>query len=176
MSDSRPTTWPQLLAVHRGWLGSVIFARLRDHHAVEEVLQETALAAARYETPDDPESTSKWLYRVAVRQAVLYRRREGRNGKRVREFAERVPQRDGDACPWQIVIASEQAELVQQAMQHLSAADCEILLLKYTENWSCDEIARRLGVSRSAIKSRLLRARHNLRSELLRIQDLWEIK
>jgi len=175
LSDSSTSPWPHVLAAHRGWLSSVIFARVRDHHAVEEVLQETALAASQHATPDDPTSVSKWLYRVAIRQAILYRRREGRNGKRIRSFAREVPEYDG-TCPWQILAASEQADLVQQAMQHLTAGDCEILLLKYTEHWSCEEIAERLGVSRSAVKSRLLRARKNLRTELLKLHDFQEVK
>ena len=56
-------------------------------------------------------------------------------------------------------------------MTRLSDADNEVLLLKYGENWSCREMADRLGVSSSAIKSRLMRARGNLRDELMRTNE-----
>lgn len=42
----------------------------------------------------------------------------------------------------------------------------EILLLKYKEDWSYVEIANHLGVSHSAVESRLHRARRKLRCEL----------
>ena len=78
--------------------------------------------------------------------------------------------------PYEILAASEQVELVAEAVRHLTNSDREVLLLKYTENWSCQKIATRLGVSLSAIKSRLLRARGNLRRELLRISKTWDLK
>ena len=46
----------------------------------------------------------------------------------------------------------------------------EILLLKYTEDWSYREIARQLGVSDSAIEARLHRARKRLRVELTALE------
>ncbi|NQT38292.1 MAG: sigma-70 region 4 domain-containing protein, partial [Planctomycetes bacterium] len=48
----------------------------------------------------------------------------------------------------------------------LSRRESEILMLKYTEDWSYRQIADRLGISASAVESRLHRARHRLRSEL----------
>ena len=42
--------------------------------------------------------------------------------------------------------------------------DRELLLLKYTENWTCRELAERLGIRVTAVESRLDRARQRLRS------------
>ena len=81
--------------------------------------------------------------------------------------------------PLEILLATEQADLMRTALEQLSDADHEVLLLKYAENWSCREMADRLGVSSSAIKSRLMRARGNLRAELMRLSDSndpWETK
>ena len=52
------------------------------------------------------------------------------------------------------------------ALERLSERDAEILLLKYTENWSYQQIADHLGVSHSAVESRLHRARKRMRAEL----------
>ena len=63
-----------------------------------------------------------------------------------------------------------------EPLQDLTRGDCEILLLKYTEDWSCRELADRLGVSETAIKSGLLVcARNCLRDELLRVNQNWEL-
>lgn len=167
-------SWQDVLAADRRWLGTIIFARIGDRHAVDEVLQETALAASRNCQPIDASGISKWLYRVAVRQSLLYRRRTARRQRRTQTMADREPQRV-TSDPEALVIASEQRELVQLAVGALSRGDCEILLLKYIEDWSCRQIAQRLGVSETAVKSRLLRARNTLRAELLRLNENWDL-
>ena len=48
----------------------------------------------------------------------------------------------------------------------LRARDRELLLLKYTEGWTCRELSERLGIPVSTAESRLDRARMNLREEL----------
>ena len=142
-------------------------------------MQETALATARQCEPDDPAGIGRWLYRVAVRQSLLYRRRVGRYARRIERFANISPTCGGDeqtlAIPERLVIASEQRRLVNAALETLHRGDCEILLLKYIENWSCRQIADHLGISESAVKSRLLRARNALRRELLRINEDWVV-
>ena len=54
------------------------------------------------------------------------------------------------------------------ALERLSRRDAEILLLKYTEDWSYRELALHLGASESAVEARLHRARARLRAELMR--------
>ena len=187
--------WITILQANYSWLSSVVYARLRDRHAVEVVLQETALAASKQkEATLDAEHTSRWLYRVAIRQALLYRRNQQRREKKhnglrqqaspgqrkpshsasSRYSAESSPILSTDQDPYQLLLASEQQALVQEALQKLKARDCEILMLKYNEGWSCREIASRVGVSEEAIKSRLLRARRHLRTELLRLNENWD--
>ncbi len=60
--------------------------------------------------------------------------------------------------------------LVRQAIARLPRREVEILLLKYTENWSYEQLAQRLGTSESAIESRLHRARGRLRRELAAVE------
>jgi RNA polymerase sigma-70 factor (ECF subfamily) len=49
----------------------------------------------------------------------------------------------------------------------LSPRDAEILLLKYTEDWSYRELAAHLGISESAVEARLHRARGRLRAAVI---------
>ena len=56
--------------------------------------------------------------------------------------------------------------LIREALGRLPARDAEVLLLKYTENWSCRDLAEHLGQTEAAIESRLHRARRRLRDEL----------
>ena len=71
--------WQSVLAENDPWLQAVVFARLGNRDAVDEVMQEVALAAVRQSAPlKDPTKVAPWLYRLAIRQTLLYRRKAGR--------------------------------------------------------------------------------------------------
>lgn len=172
------SNWPELMQTHRAWLSSVIYARVRNSDAVEEVLQETALAASKQsQLEHDNNGVIRWLYRVAVRQAILHLRKQSRARQRTQIAMERNDASRNEKIltenPLRILIATENRELVHRAMESLSAKDREVLMLKYYAGWTCNDAGLRLGVSPSAIKSRLLRARRNLRAELLKLDENW---
>ena len=162
--------WSSVLAQHERWLRTVIGARLGEPQAVDEVLQEVSLAAVRQRAPlNDPEKVAPWLYRLAVRQTLLYRRKQGRRRKLVDRYAQRfrpseAENRQPDPLSW--LLAEERRTQVRLAMSRLPKRDAEILLLKYNEDWSYDSLAKHLGISQSAIEARLHRARQRLRAEL----------
>jgi RNA polymerase sigma factor (sigma-70 family) len=162
--------WPRLLEENGTWLRTIVFARVGEPQAVEEVMQEVALAAVRQKAPLlDPTKVQSWLYRLAVVQSLLYRRRQGRRRKLVGRYAERTQPterdtRQPDPLGW--LLSEERHRQVRAALQRLTSRDAEILLLKYTEDWSYREIAIHLGVSESAVEARLHRARERMRAEL----------
>jgi len=173
-SSPRPLDWQALLAEHDRWLRTVVRARLGEPQAVEEVMQEVALAACQQKAPlADPAKAAPWLYRLAVRQALLYRRKQGRRRKLADGYAKRASANDRQQCqadPLGWLLADERRRLVRLALARLPKRDAEILLLKYTEDWSYMELADHLGISHSAVESRLHRARKRLRSELAALE------
>jgi RNA polymerase sigma factor (sigma-70 family) len=112
-----------------------------------------------------------WLYRIAVTRALNYRRRTGRRRKHLERYADSgaAPSDAIDADPLAWLLAEEQQQLVRQAIAALPRRDAEILLLKYTEDWTYREIAERIGASTSAVEARLHRARGRMRSKLARL-------
>ncbi|MEK6237281.1 MAG: sigma-70 family RNA polymerase sigma factor, partial [Planctomycetales bacterium] len=62
--------------------------------------------------------------------------------------------------------------LVRKALEGLARRDREILLLKYTEDWSYRRLAEQLGISVSAVEARLHRARKRLREQLAALEVL----
>jgi RNA polymerase sigma factor (sigma-70 family) len=163
--------WQAALAQHDRWLRTIAFARVREPQAVDEVMQEVALAAVRQSAPlTDAGKVAPWLYRLAVRQALLYRRKCGRRRRLTDRYADQVQHGDrsrpAELDPLSWLVAQERRGLVQKAMSQLPARDTEILLLKYTENWSYHQIAAHLGASHAAVEARLHRARARLREEL----------
>ncbi|MGE0610382.1 MAG: RNA polymerase sigma factor [Pirellulales bacterium] len=161
--------WSAAVAAHQRWMRTVILARLGERQAVDEVLQEVLLAAVKQNPKLEPDRVAPWLYRLAVIQALLYRRKQGRRRKLTERYADRVQPREGQSRsvdPLEWLLAGERQKLVRQALGRLPPRDAEILLLKYTEDWSYHELAAYLGVSHSAVEARLHRARGRLRDEL----------
>ena len=142
----------------------------------EDVLQETFLKA--YTHLDDFQGNSKfytWLVRIAVNEALmkLRKRRSDRTvpldepidtgeDEMVREIAV------WDEDPEQAYSREELAELLNQAVESLKPAYRTVFILRDIEGLSIEETAEVLGLSISAIKSRLLRARLQLREKLTR--------
>lgn len=171
-NDEQAEPVARALAEHRRWLRTVLAARGVDRDALDEVLQEAAAAAlggvARLR---DPHKLAPWLYRIAVTQAALYRRRVGRRRKLHQRFADdgAAPTEAVDDDPLGWLLADEQQQLVRRAVAALAPRDAELLLLKYTEDWTYRQLAERLGASPSAVEARLHRARGRLRAALARL-------
>ena len=169
-----PIDWTAAFAEHGRWLRTVVLARVGEPQAADEVMQELALAVLRQSAPlSDRARLAPWLYRLAATQALLYRRRHGRQRKLRSRFADRCRPteenaRDADPLTW--LLADERRGLIRAALDRLASRDAEILLLKYTEDWSYRELAEHLGISHSAVEARLHRARARLRSELAALE------
>jgi len=174
---SEPATssvdWPAVLAQHGRWLRTVVFARVGDHAAADDVMQDIATAAVdKGHQLRDPAKVAPWLYRLAVMAALQYRRREGRRRKLVDRYVQRIPLAEHDvreADPLDWLLADERRSFVRQALERLPRRDAEILLLRYTEDWSYRQLAEHLGLSISAVEARLHRARQRMRRALARL-------
>jgi RNA polymerase sigma factor (sigma-70 family) len=169
-SSASAIDWPRVLAEHDRWLRTVVYARLGEFQAVDEVMQEVSLAAVRQKAPiNDSNKVAAWLYRLAVTQTLLHRRKLGRQRKLVDRFAQRnqpteQDNRQMDPLSW--LMSEERRHKVRTAVKRMARRDAEILLLKYTEDWSYRDLAEHLGITESAVEARLHRARQRLRSEL----------
>ena len=165
-----PLTGVRALATHQGWLRRVVAARVGEPQAVDEVMQEVALAAVAQRSPlHNPARAAVWLYRLAVRHVLLYRRKTGRAAvagragmrpARRRAPSTRQPRR------WHGCSATSVSGWFKTALKRLPPRDAEMLILKHAEGLSAREIAERLGVAVATVETRLHRARGRLRAEL----------
>ena len=168
-----PIDWPAELERHGRWLRTVALARVGDAAAADDVMQEVATAAVQKgHQLRDPKSIGAWLYRLAVVGSLQYRRRQGRRRKLVERYADHAAptessSRERDPLEW--LLADERKTMVRQALKQMPRRDAEVLLLKYSEDWSYRQMAEHLGMSESAVEARLHRARQKLRSELHRL-------
>lgn len=166
--------WPAELLRHGGWLRGVLFARSRDRQAVEELLQVVSAEVVENRSGlRDASRVAPWLYRIAVRTALLHRRRLGRQRRLHAALVERRRQSTdvAGASPLDWLLSIERNQLVRHALLSLPSKEAELLVLKYTEDWSYRELAEHLGISEAAVESRLTRARGRLRAKLRGLND-----
>lgn len=142
----------------------------------EDVLQETFLKA--YSHLEDFQGNSKfytWLVRIAVNEALM-KLRKRRSDKTVPlddpiDTGEDVVVREiavWDDDPEQKYSREELGEILNEAIQSLKPAYRTVFVLRDIEELSIEETSEALGLSISAVKSRLLRARLQLREKLTR--------
>jgi RNA polymerase sigma-70 factor (ECF subfamily) len=112
---------------------------------------------------------STWLYRIAFNEAISYRRERRRpavslevsdNG--VRSALEPVERTGPEAR----LESEETQKKVQQALDLLSDEDRQVILLRDLQGHSYEEIAEILGIPKGTVRSRLHRARLELRDRL----------
>jgi RNA polymerase sigma-70 factor (ECF subfamily) len=110
----------------------------------------------------DPERFGAWLYQIVVNECrTLAARRDRRERRLVRDedaLSSLVPEESGHE--------SAELEEIQRALQRLDEDHREAFLLKHVEDLSYDEMSELTGVSVSALKMRVLRAREHLRALL----------
>jgi RNA polymerase sigma-70 factor (ECF subfamily) len=113
-----------------------------------------------------------WLARIAINQALMKLRT-----RRRREFQHIYPDTseevqfcaevaDDTPTPEQQYSQKELQRILASAMEELPLASREVLQLREVEERSTAETARILGLSISAVKSRMLRGRQKLRQAL----------
>ena len=142
----------------------------------EDVLQESFLKA--YTHLDSFHGDSKfytWLVRIAVNEALMKLRKR----KSDKTVSLDEPQDTGeDLVTREIAVweddpekkysREELAEILSEAVQSLKPSFRTVFVLRDIEELSTEETAETLGISIPAVKSRLLRARLQLREKLTR--------
>ena len=146
---------------------------LHDHGEAEEEVQDAFWKA--FEHLDDFRGTSEfssWLLRIVAnnclmrlrlrtRSRLVYLDGSGREG----EGSVEVPSAAVD--PECGLIRREMASVLQREIRHIPKLLRNVVLLRDVQGLSMSEVAMRLGISVPAAKSRLFRARNELRKRLV---------
>jgi RNA polymerase sigma-70 factor (ECF subfamily) len=108
-----------------------------------------------------------WLYRIAM-NVVLSRRRRRRPEASVEAAKERVGDEPVDAAsgPDEKLLSRERAQQVQSALDDLGTDHRKILVLREIEGCSYEAIAEILELPVGTVRSRLFRARLQLKEKL----------
>jgi len=151
----------------RAYVRSVALKYIRNEQDAEDVTQDAMLLAHRYRDSFRGESRySTWLYRVTATAALMFLRKQRRLSREIPAsgsvdeegtgLLERQPA-PSDLCSE--VIARADAATATQAVARLGAKYPAVFWKRYGEGRTETEIAKELGLSVAAVKTRAFRAR-----------------
>jgi RNA polymerase sigma-70 factor (ECF subfamily) len=145
---------------------------LADPQDAEDVLQTTFLKAFQHMREFEGRSSlSTWLYRIAANEALMFLRR-----KRPELPLDEEPDEDQAPRPFRFadwghlpereLLSGEAKKQSERAIQNLPEKLRIVFLLRDMQGLSIKETSAALNLSETAVKTRLLRARLNLREQL----------
>jgi RNA polymerase sigma-70 factor, ECF subfamily len=152
----------------RAYVRSIAMKYVHNEHDAEDVTQDAMLLAYRYRDAFRGDSRyTTWLYRVTATAALMFLRKQRRLS---REIPASGTGTDDEATPWlervaaptdlrAEVIARADLSVVADAVARLGAKYPAVFWKRYGEGRTETEIAKELGVSVAAVKTRAFRAR-----------------
>ncbi len=168
-----------LVERHQQRAFNIAFGLLREREDALEVAQDAFVRAYRALKDFRGESSfTTWLYRITVNLAHNKSRwhRVRHAGAHVSLDApadasesdgpRAVELSDPSYAPDRSAMVNEEVKLIEAAMKKLGKKSREILVLRNVENLAYDEIAKVLGCNIGTVKSRIARAREELRAAM----------
>ena len=153
----------------RSYVRSIAMKYVHNEHDADDVTQDAMLLAHRYRDAFRGDSRySTWLYRVTATAALMFLRKQRRVAREIPSSGTGVTEDDGTpwlervASPTDVraeVIARADLGLVAEAVAKLGAKYPAVFWKRYGEGRTETEIAKELGVSVAAVKTRAFRAR-----------------
>jgi RNA polymerase sigma-70 factor (ECF subfamily) len=138
---------------------------------LDDVIQETYLAIVRNIGNFRGEASFlTWAYTIARTSRGRQLRRDrlaARRAELLASISDSLPTGRGDErSPDDAIADRELGHAISELLSALSDTDRSVLLMRDLEGWTAHEVASRTGLSVPAVKTRLHRARVNVRSKI----------
>ncbi|MCA8960021.1 MAG: sigma-70 family RNA polymerase sigma factor, partial [Planctomycetes bacterium] len=161
MADSPIRSFESLLK-HQSWMRGLARSLVLDDASADDVVQ--AAWSAALESPPQEVAAQSWLSTVVRR--LSYRTHRDRERRRRRESTASRPEDAGSVGADESAVRLELQRSVIEAVLDLPEPLRDAVLLRYYEELSSAEIARRLEVPAATIRTRLKRGLDQLRVRL----------
>jgi RNA polymerase sigma-70 factor (ECF subfamily) len=158
----------------RDFVYGVALRYMKDEEEANDVAQEAMLLAYRHRASFRGDSRfTTWLYRVAATTALMHLRKKRRTPLMVStdasDGADETPReepRDPASGPEEASASSEAVALAARELEAMGDKYPTIFAMRFLGGYSESEIARRLKLNVSTVKTRAYRARAHLRRAL----------
>lgn len=159
MADGDRTALDELYSRHAGWLLARLSRRCADPDVVDQALQDTFVAVWRKPTGYRGQGeVAAWLWGIGVRRLIDQLRRHRRVASVAREDV-LVAAED------QVLVGIEHGDL-GGALQQLAPELRAVMQATVLDGLSTREAAALLGIPSGTVKTRMMRARRQLRASL----------
>lgn len=165
----------QIVARWQDRIYGAVYRMTGDAEDARDVAQETFLRAwASLRTFEGDAAFGTWLYSIALNQVRTEMRRRAAQ-KRGSPVSLDAPAGDSDhgpdpaspaAAPEDVACAREDVALLRRAVAALDEDSREVIVLREYQGLSYEEIAAAVGIPVGTVRSRLFRAREELRRRL----------
>lgn len=160
-------TFEDVVREHQDAVYGAALRILGDRDAAFDAANQTFMKAYRSIGSYDPSRPIKhWLLRIAVNEAITIGRARTRERARHAPEAEAANVSDRTAMPEVETLARESRDRIRAAVAKLPDLYREVVVLRYFNELSVDEVAALLGRSSSTVGVQLLRGRQLLRKAL----------
>ena len=163
------SAWGELIQIHQDRLYNSIVRVVGHPDRARDVVQDAFIQAIENISRFDGKSQFfTWLYRIAFNRAMsMYRKHKSEVSLEVaRENAGDETMADAQDQPEDRILRSELVEEVHQALEQLSAEHRAVIVLREIEGCEYEQMAEILEISLGTVRSRLHRARSEMRGLL----------
>ena len=161
----------QIVKTYQNPVYNLCYRMLGNPQAAEDAAQETFWRAYSNLKRYDPErSFATWLLSIAAHHCIDQQRRKRLMTVDLDEIIE-FSAEDPAPNPERTMVENEFSEDIQRQLNDLNENDRAVLILRYFYELSEEEICQTLQVSKSAVKSRLHRARQHMADQWTTSQE-----
>jgi RNA polymerase sigma factor (sigma-70 family) len=166
-ASARPVTFAEGVREHEDEVYGVALRITGDREAALDVASSTFLKAYRaFDRYDQVRPLRHWLLRIATNEAITYVRKRRRELRRRVDVAEASTIADTTATPDAESLAREDRARIRAAVSVLPELYRVVIVLRYFNELSVEEIAQVTGRPASTVGVQLLRGRALLRTAL----------
>jgi RNA polymerase sigma-70 factor, ECF subfamily len=169
------SAFEEILLRHQDKIYNLCRRMLGNSRDAEDATQDVFLKAYQNLNKFKPDSSlHTWLFRIAVNTCIDYKRKPFFESlfKTSKEGEVFVADRPADSpSPDRLYESKEINDAIQLALSRLSAKLKVVIVLREIEGLSYDEIADVLDVSTGTVKSRISRAREELKELLKKFRE-----
>ena len=164
------TAFSVLVRKYQKSVHALVWRKIGDFHIAEDITQDTFLKAyQRLSMLKEPQRFSGWLYVIAANHCSTWLRKRRLWTQPLEETnsaqLEKATYSGYVIAENERTTAEAQREVVKKLLAKLQESDRTVITLYYLGEMTYEEISEFLGVSVSAIKNRLYRARRRLKEE-----------
>jgi len=156
------TDWDAVVSQHAGIVQRTVYRLVGNHADAWDCIQETFLEAVKIDRREPVRNWPALLRHLATARALDLLRVRCRQQKRFGPEAEPAQATSREPSPPSSAEASELADRLRAAVGQLPRRQAQVFCLSCFEQMTSEEVAQRLGISPTATRMLLCRARRRL--------------